>query len=157
MKNFRKTLVAVTVILLVIFTGCNKNEPATNNDLEAITYPSTGAYGSNILSEDVTSVTTAEEYSMKAVLPKGTELTILLKGGFWFYDPNANWLVNKYDDATQSQEFTVLIAEKQADLSIDFDPKESVDGSTITVEYYENGAKTPTKTKKLTLSTNSKL
>ena len=159
MKKINKTL--VTVIFLFIITGCN--EKVTNDSI--ITYAVNGKYGTNILSDQISSVSAGREYSMQAVLPKGASLKIILKGGLWFYEPDNNWIISEYNDDTQTQEFTVLGDDKTADLSIEFDgkeplieieDKENVDGSIIMVEYYENGDKTPTKVKKLTLSTKNK-
>ncbi|MCL2511183.1 MAG: hypothetical protein FWF09_03945 [Bacteroidales bacterium] len=134
----------------------------------SITYPATGASGDNILSEYVTEVTTLRgpeyNYSMKADVPEGMSLKIVLKGGFyasWYYSntpPPINWTVNfpDYDSETQIfiQTFTVTEGGKPNDLAIQaYDPigldgqTQITDQSYIMVEYYENGSVTPTKTK----------
>jgi hypothetical protein len=143
MKKLTTHLVTIAIILF-FFTGCHKKD--------SITYPDTGKYGVNILSDQITSVSTDKEYSMTAVLPKGASVTVILKNGEWFYTPSANWEVTEYNDDTQTQEFTVLGDGKTADIQIYFDSK-SENGSFITVEYYENKAHSPTKIKKLNLST----
>jgi hypothetical protein len=95
-------------------------------------------------------------YSMKVNVPKGMSLKIVIKGGLWFYQamPNGpvNWKISEYDDRNLRQEFTVIESGKSSDLKIHFsansmyseDPVEY-----ITIEYYENNATTPTKTKQL--------
>jgi len=144
MKNIRITLVAATATLLLIFTGCK------DNDSVPITYPAIGTYGDNILSEQVTSVAIDTKYSMKAVLPKGASLKIILKDGYWYYLlSNPDWSITEYSNDYKSQEFTVIGDKKTADLHVKFEGEELIAGSYITVEYYENGAKTPTKIKKL--------
>ena len=116
-----------------------------------ITYPATGKYGANILSDEVTSVNRYEaSYSMKADVPEGMRLTIVLKDGSWFYTAipaPLNWQVSEYDDNNLRQEFVVIESGKPCDL--EFSPDTKSDESYITIEYYENGATTPTKTKKL--------
>jgi hypothetical protein len=144
MKKLTTHLVTIAIILFC-FTGCNKKN--------IITYPDTGSYGANIFFFNIISVSTDKEYSMKAVLSTGASLTIILKDGSWFYTPNANWSVTEYNDDTRTQEFTVLGNKKTADLNIEFDGKEPIDGASITVEYYENGAKSPTQIKKINFST----
>ena len=146
MKKIRITLVTATIVLF--FAGCK--EPI--KDVSAITYPATGKYGDNILSEQVSSVLTGAEYSMKAIVPEGGSLKIIMKGGMWFYGGNSvNWVVTEYDDDTQRQEFIVALKDgTTADLSIEFDDKVlpailEKNETSITVEYYENNAGTPTK------------
>lgn len=117
-----------------------------------ITYPETGKHGLNILAEEVTSVKANDTignpvfYSMKAELPEGTSLKIMLKGGMWGYvglPAPENWTVSEYDQTTLSQVFTVTRSGISNDLKI------NIEAGEITVEYYENGATVPTRVKQL--------
>ena len=122
-----------------------------------ITYPETGSHGLNILAEDVTVIkaynghsTKNNFYSMKAELPEGTSLKVVLKEGLWYYrslPAPENWTVGSYDEATRSQVFTVAQSGVPNDLRI------TVVAGEITVEYYENGANVPTRVKQLTAET----
>ena len=117
-----------------------------------ITYPETGKHGLNILAEEVISVKANDSigkpvfYSMKAELPEGTSLKIMLKGGMWGYvglPAPENWSVSEYDQTTLSQAFTVTRSGIQNDLKINIEAGET------TIEYYENGAMVPTRVKQL--------
>ncbi|MDR0606324.1 MAG: hypothetical protein LBG80_18765, partial [Bacteroidales bacterium] len=124
-----------------------------------ITYPASGSHGLNILSDDVTSVQSGvghSSYSMKADVPEGFSLKIIIKNGRWFYvslPAPLNWTVSEYDQNTKTQVFTVTESGKPNDLL--FIPDEGIldeDGNQyITIEYYENGTATPSKTKRLYL------
>ena len=145
--------VGIITIALLFFVGCKKTvddttEKPTNT---TIVYPATGQYGNNILSEQITSLTTGVAYSMIAEVPKDANLSIVIKGGMWFYGSPINWLATEYDDDTKSQTFSVThLLEKSADLSIEFDDKEPLKKDAyITIEYYENKANNPTKVKKM--------
>jgi hypothetical protein len=115
-----------------------------------ITYPASGKRGKNILSEEVNEVYTIHPngnlYSMKAEMPEGTNLRIVLKGGTWYAtsipDPE-NWKVKSYDEANRLQEFTVTQSGIPNDMTIAFEAGE------ITVEYYENLATEPTRVKQI--------
>jgi len=133
-------------VIAVLFAACKK----TNNE---ITYPATGLYGDNILSDQVTLVYTNTEYSMTADVPKNSNLTIVLKGWLWFCGSIVNWNLTEYNDDTMSQKFMVSVSGKPCDLYLEFDEKEQpvTDQTYITVEYYENDATVPTKVKKLQL------
>ena len=133
-----------------------------------ITYPKTGMYGINILSDEVTSVTKMSGgemspfYSMAADVPIGMSLKIVMKNGpkldtsgSWcpWWGPHLNWqegqLVN--DHVNQWQEFTAT-SRKPNDLKLGFQSRKVDDDlQYITVEYYENGSITPTKIKRIYL------
>jgi hypothetical protein len=53
-------------------------------------------------------------------------------------------LVDIYNQATKMQTFTVVESNKPNDVKIEFQANE-----TVTVEYYENGATSPTRSKQL--------
>jgi hypothetical protein len=117
-----------------------------------ITYPETGKHGINILAEEVTSVKANDSigrpvfYSMKAELPEGTSLKIMLKGGMWAYvglPVPENWTVSEYDQTTLSQTFTVTQSGVPNDLKINIEAGET------TIEYYENGATMPSHVKQI--------
>jgi len=150
MKKITLNLLVAAAIVLFFFTGCKNENPII------IEYPETGLYGDNILCEQITSVSIGTEYSMKADVPKGGSLKIILKDGEWFYGGETfNWAVTEYNDDNQTQEFTVLVDGKTADLYIEFGDDKlppAENEVTITVEYYENDAQTPTKVKKLKLN-----
>jgi len=116
-----------------------------------IKYPANTAYGNNILSNAVTSLNDNGIYSMAADVPKGMSLKIVLKGGIWYYEalPSGpiNWSITLYDFSKQRQEFTVTESGKPCDLKFSIHSSENT--QPITIEYYENGATTPTKVKNL--------
>ena len=160
------------------FESCVKSFIAGNMEPNArITYPATGLYGVNILSDEVTSVkkltwdneSVYPYYSMNADVPRGMNLRIAVKNvrhedsvGAWasscdiFYlEPDMyNWQINFIDNYTMP-EFT--LNGKQSDLKIGFtvdkvgaykyDDNDLI--AYIMIEYYENGSMTPTKIKKL--------
>ena len=139
-------------VLAVLFMACKETDNEKTNG--EITYPATGSYGDNILSDHVTLVYTNTEYSMKADIPEKGNLIIILKGWLWFYSSGyTNWSITEYNDDTMSQEFMALVSGKPCDLLLEFDGKEQspTDQTYITVEYYENDAKAPTKVKQLKL------
>ena len=166
------------------FESCVKSFIESNMDPGArITYPATGLYGVNILSDEVTSVSRLiwdkddvfPFYSMIADVPRGLSLRIVLKGerysddvGAWtsswdivHFEPNMyNWKINYIDNEYTSAEFS--LNGKQSDLKIGFTTNNvgvyKHDDSNIdiyiTIEYYENGSVTPTKIKRLYIEKN---
>lgn len=114
-----------------------------------ITYPVSGNKGLNILNDAVQTVYQAKNYAMKADMPNGTNLRIVLKGskGIWAYsDATQNWTIKPYDQITQSQEFVVDKSTESNDVYIVFNENF---GKTITIEYYENNSNVPTLVKQL--------
>ena len=133
----------------------------------SIKYPATGLFGVNILSDETTEVNLVNGGSgmgqlfvgsMRAEVPSGLNLKIVLSGGTWYYEmsPNApiNWTISDYHDNTQSQEFTATESGKMSDLKFIFNYYEYYQNIPpyIIIEYYENGATTPTKIKRLYLN-----
>ena len=126
-------------------------EKATYKPNTFITYPLSGKFGINILAEEITTIKASNGivnnfYSMKAELPEGTSLKIIIKGGMWYHvaiPAPENWTVDRYDDIARKQSFSVTQSGVPNDLSIMADPGE------ITIEYYENGAEIPTRVKKV--------
>ncbi|MDD5184375.1 MAG: hypothetical protein PHS84_03840 [Paludibacter sp.] len=121
-----------------------------------ITYPKIGSSGLNILSDSVTVIEPYSSYadphtfySMTANLPEGTSLRIILKGNKWYYvaiPVPVNWTVGTYNESTKVQEFTVTNRDSPNNIAMMFEE------GTVTIEYYENGATTPTRVKELTVS-----
>ena len=120
----------------------------------SITYPKTGKYGPNILADDFVEGTYMEngipkEYSIRAELPVGnSSLKVILKtknpyNNYWgSYHLNSveNWWVSSWDHNLKCNTWTVYENGKSSDATIklEFD---------CIIEYYENGATTPTKVK----------
>jgi len=110
-----------------------------------IYYPPTGNSGENILSDSVQVTRAGKIYSIKAEVPHGKALRVVLKGGTWVcVNPPApvNWTIGTYDSVNKSQEFTVTESAKLNDMAITF-----TSNGTYTIEYYENNAVTPTRTR----------
>ena len=90
---------------------------------------------------------------MKAELPKGTNLRIVLKGDkVWNVSDNnstqtVNWIVNAYNTTTKSQEFIVKESNVHNDLYLTFNTASIY--ANITIEFYENNAIIPTRIKSL--------
>jgi hypothetical protein len=127
---------------------------STYTPVKRITYPVTGNNGLNLLNDTVNIIPKSQyslTYSIKAELPKGTSLRIVLKGErIWSTTPNyspqtINWTVSPYDESTKSQELVVNESDMETDLYF-------VIGSAsiftnLIIEYYENGAIIPTRVK----------
>jgi hypothetical protein len=138
-----------------------------------ITYPESGEFGANILSDAVTTVTKMNAnwefpyYSMRADVPLGKSLRIVVNDNnrigssgslnpWWLtyiwgeFDPNT-WNNSLRDQNTFLHEFIVKHSGTSADLQVGF-PAGKLFGAVddyITIEYYENGSVTPTKVKRL--------
>jgi len=119
----------------------------------AITYPATGKYGPNILADGVVNVKKTEWgifwYSIRAVLPEGnSSLKIVVRSenqyGGYSYNTGSeeNWLISPWDNNLKGHTWTVYESGKPADAVVTF-------RDNCIVEYYENGATTPTKIKRL--------
>ena len=70
-------------------------------------------------------------------------------GYFVMPDGPVNWKVSEYNFSQKMQTFTSIESGKSCDLKIIFDPPQPDDN--IVIEYYENNAEVPTKTKNLTI------
>jgi len=124
-----------------------------------ITYPASSNWEwDNILSDHVTEVKPSlfpdhdNSYTMTANIPEGQFVKIMLKGGYWSRMAT-NWYETGYDAINKTQEFTAIGNGQNCDASILFFNGTLDDNGEeyITIEYYENGATTPTKVKKLML------
>lgn len=113
--------------------------------VKIITYPAEGDQGLNLLHDTITVIEPNQFYSLKAELPIGTSLRVRIKEGIWSYvalPAPLNWTASLYDNVEKSQWFTVGEAGVSNNLSISFP-----NSGDVTVEYYENQATTPTKSK----------
>ena len=126
---------------------------STYTPVKLITYPNKGDNGPNILSDSVTTVEpnsvntgVLHLYSMKANLPLGTKLRVVLRDNKWYSAGSSTWISGAYNASTKAQEFSVYTSNTPNNLPIMFDP------GTVTIEYYENDATTPTKVKQLVVS-----
>lgn len=130
----------------------NFKENTTYKLTKSITYPSKSNYGENILYLDKKTFKAGKTYSLSADLPERAKLKIKIKGGFWYYQvaPKGpiNWSVDTYNYGSKSQVFTVIEPNTRNDLSFSF----AQPGQPITIEYYEYGSTTPTRTKKVTIT-----
>ena len=140
----------------------NTDEPQNEDTDELqgeIVYPKYGKYGLlNILADDFTEATQMSEkrveYSLYAEVPAGAGLKIVIItksdnplmdwGGIVTSDAE-NWRYTYYDHEAKSNTFTVWESGKPADLPVIF-------GSDCIIEYYENGATTPTKVKEISVA-----
>ncbi|MCH2235302.1 MAG: hypothetical protein MK078_13710 [Crocinitomicaceae bacterium] len=101
-----------------------------------IEYPETGAYGNNVLFGSDSVIVTTENSSMRAIVPEGSSLKIVLRsssGEMWFYGDQNNWTNSDVDGAEQS--FTVLNA-GIADLELHNANTTNTD--VIIVKFFEN-------------------
>jgi hypothetical protein len=118
--------------------------------VKQITYPVSGSNGLNLLNDTVKTFATNKGYSMKANLPDGTSLRVVIKGkknswGFAVLPAPQNWTINTYDNTLSGQEFIVTESNKTNDMYLSFNEL----SDTLTIETYENNALTPTKIKKI--------
>ena len=118
-----------------------------------INYPKVGKYGLNILADDFVEAKKTEggryEYSVKADLTAGnSHLKIVMKPaisnkysewGGWNHGTDENW---KISNDSCFFTCTVYESEKVADASVIF-------FDNCVIEFFENGAKTPTKVKEI--------
>ena len=141
MKHFLSLLCIIGVMLVA--SSCE------DEDEPEIKYPATGFYGDNILMKGKTEYT-ARDNSLQAKLPEGTSLKIVITGktvnfpnGVWFYATGTanNWAVIEFDMTLYSQTFYAIDGGHTCDLQMQFDK------GTFQIDYYENGATSPSATK----------
>lgn len=122
----------------------------TFTPVKLITFPVSGLHGLNLLFDTATTYNPDIKYSMKANLPQGTSLKIVIRGpknswGYAVAPAPQNWTVSTYNILSSSQEFEVTESNKPNDILISLNNSAEF----ITLDYYENGATSPTKTKQL--------
>jgi hypothetical protein len=121
--------------------------------VKLISYPPTGNHGLNLLHDTVKTFTPGQIYSMKAVLPQGTSLRVVLKGSnslMWGYGAipaPVNWNASTFDYVNIRQEFNVVEADKTNDILLMVSQGSS--GGYLKIDVYENGATVPTRSKTL--------
>lgn len=120
-----------------------------DEDEPEIQYPATGFYGDNILMKGKTEYT-ARDNSLQARLPEGKSVKIVITGktvtfpaGVWFYATGTsnNWAISEFDMSDYTQIFQSIDGGLTCDLRMQFDE------GTFQIDYYENGAASPTATK----------
>ncbi len=136
----RALLILITPVILL--TSCKK---------ESIEYPTDGHYGVNILDESTTTFYLAPTYSLHAKLPDENSIKIVftntstnILSEWWGYTlgSDVNLILSPYNESTGVQTFESVDGALEIDLSMNFGGNGSA-----TVDIYENGASTPTRTK----------
>jgi hypothetical protein len=122
-----------------------------------ITYPETGLHGQNILSDSkITTVERYKRFSLKAEVPEGMSLKIIIKDALWYRGDIVNWADEwrkdwyglDYPVGRMSElEFNVIESGKTSDALLEFQNSNGIGNSII--EYYENGATEPTRVKQV--------
>ncbi|MCO5232697.1 MAG: hypothetical protein M9888_03025 [Chitinophagales bacterium] len=124
----------------------------------AIEYPLIGEFGNNILHEDNNTFTDEQKYSFAAHLPQGTSLKIVLSGFMWFKDGDdtnneaKGWQISGFDFDNLTQTYTATKEDSDIFLLFSLSNNPIVDSlglesANVTIDYYENNDKTPTKTR----------
>ena len=142
--------------VLTLFSACNnstctdglKNQNEVGIDCGGsctacpIEYPETGTYGSNVLYGIDSLNLTVGDYSMKAIVPEGSELEIeleLISGSEWFYsNSTSGWIVSALSAGKQT--FTIPNSgtfDLNFHLAYSADP--GVVGGSFYIHYKENG------------------
>ena len=142
------TDITITITQKGVPENDENDEPDEPELTPTITYPEIGKGGPNILADGVTMVKptngTLAEYSVRAVLSEGSSLKVVISGkmgDFGFYSgSNENWSVS--NSANGQFTLTAIESGRSADAAF-------CSYSDVNIEYYENGATTPTKVKKL--------
>ena len=124
---------------------------------QLITYPQEGRHGLNILADNFTTAAwtlgSSTGYSFKAILPKGADLKIIIihSRSWWYGVPPLNWVCNTLENngSLMRQELTLSDNTKENDMLVTFGDMDWTKESTVTIQYYENGATEPTKTKEI--------
>lgn len=117
----------------------------------SINYPATGLYGDNILFDGITELKRGSMYSMRAEVPTGLNLKVMLTYGDFAYALGTpiNW---SFGYPSQNA-WTLWVSEsgKPSDIEITISNGFVIEigGRYAYIEYYENGATTPTKVKKV--------
>jgi hypothetical protein len=135
-------LLVLLILPVLLLTSCKK---------ESIEYPTDGHYGVNILDESTTTFYLAPEYSLHAKLPEESSIRIVFTNtssnvtseDWWMQSSsNVNLIVSNKNEISGAQTFESVDGALEIDLRMGF----TGDG-TATIDIYENGASTPTRTK----------
>jgi len=88
---------------------------------------------------------------MAAIIPSGSNLKIILKGGSWSYyaiPPGPiNWTISEYDYVNKILIIESTESDRSCDLMIEFYPTGQDDN--LLIEYYENESDVPSRIKEL--------
>jgi len=118
-----------------------------------IEYPETGKHGINILDREKTEYS-AGTYSMKAILPEGTNLKVKISGENWgvpAFQDNTGWEYSDWDDTDSSRIFTATRS-GEVDIEILFIIfQDSTWLNKTNIFVYENNDIEPTWTKEITV------
>ncbi|WP_136482796.1 fibronectin type III domain-containing protein [Cognatitamlana onchidii] len=121
----------------------------------SIEYPETGFFGDNILASSFTEAKPRESYSFSAILPKNTSLKIIITRTsthpneeiptYWSYSTTSrvNWFIEILDRDYHTQVLEATSDDLTTDLRV-YIPSKPI---TMKIDFYENGAETPTKSK----------
>ncbi|WKN32404.1 hypothetical protein PZB74_03460 [Porifericola rhodea] len=118
-----------------------------------ITYPTSGFYGTNILTEKNSNFNMNSDYSMAANLPKGAQLKVIIRGGETSYSLSTeiNWKWVQKESSNNCSVFITTSSGEAADIQIRFITfTNSPSNSTRVMEYYLNGEDDPFQVKKIT-------
>jgi len=148
--RMRKFKVVILCFAFFMASGCNKSNSSFSFE-DGSVYPETGKYGLNILAEKFVEAKKTEwgrfEYSVRAELPSGTSLKIVIKSanpdavewGGLNQGSDKNWVISNVGSQFT---FSVYKSGKTADASVIFTDN-------CIIEYYENGATEPTRVKEI--------
>jgi len=117
----------------------------------SIIYNKTGVYGDNAFKKDTLIASQGVNYSLQAEIPDGSTLKVIMKNNnsgtsnIWAYSVGTvvGWAVQSYDSNNNQQIFSAL-NKGNCDLQLVF-----LGSGIATIEFYENGAQTPTRIKKV--------
>lgn len=119
-----------------------------------IEYPETGKHGINILDKEKTEYT-AGTYSMKAILPEGTNLKVKISGQNWFFpvfQENTGWEYSGWNASDNSRIFTnTRTGENDFELLLE-SFQDSARSNKTNILVYENGDIEPTWSKEITVN-----
>lgn len=112
-----------------------------------ITYADSGAFGINLLDEDVLDYS-GSEFSLYAKIPENGDLVIKLirlQNSAWFvgFSSISNWSVSDYNWSEKSQTFTAISGNVECDLKLE------MEAGKYLIEYYENGSSELTSSKEI--------
>ncbi|MGF7139291.1 hypothetical protein [Roseimarinus sediminis] len=117
-----------------------------------IEYPATGKYGKNILDREESNYSPGT-YSMKAVLPEGTNLKVKLGGQNWYFpafQDNTGWEFSPINPSENSRIFTATRT-GEIDFELAFGSRSDSTG-TIYLHVYENDDQEATWTKEIEMN-----
>jgi hypothetical protein len=151
-KIISTIIIALSMILSL--SSCKKTNsvPKTN---PTISYQDEGTFGTNILDLNKTSYVKGK-FDIEASLSVGANLKIKITAlspvtgilGLWWYDSSSpiNWNIGNLDLVNNSQTLTSIESSKTCDVAVLFP------NGTFLIEYFEENATTPTRSKTITIN-----